>query len=278
MEQININKKLLTVAANFLNNTSGWSADISSHINYRVNDSILTDGFKLLSIPNTLPIIADSEKSLALSPIFNWYFYKTYTTKHCIIEADLDHHEYRAMLDNDLIAASDFRPDFPDCDRVMSNFTYNLTMHIKNPVGIYNRLATIQKAIKDFNAKQKTKKQSLYNSEKAIVVFSTYYEDGYTFIRDEIFLDDSEFDFAISNQVRDLLCLIDYSLPKACGIDDTFKAGFNFNKLASCFDAIKRVADTKTFNLDVSFDTTKLTPIKLTLDNGAWCILMPIKL
>ena len=278
MEKITLNKKLVTLASKFFRNTSVYTADVSSHINYRVADSILTDGYKLLSIPNTLPIIADNAKSLALSPIFNWYFYKTYTTKHCIIEADLEHHCYRAVLDNDLIAAADFRTNFPDCDRVLSDYSYNLNMHIENPVGIYNQLATIQAAIKDFNAKQKLKKQPLYNSEQTKVVFSTYYEGGYTFVKAEVGLSDIEFDFALTNQLRESLCLIDYSLPKTCGIDDTFRAGFNFNKLASCFDVIKRVADSKYFNLDISFDTSNSAPIKLTLDNGAWCILIPIKL
>ena len=181
-------------------------------------------------------------------------------------------------MDNDLIAGADFRQEFPDCNHVMSKYTYNLTMQIQNSIGIYNRLATIQSAIKEFNAKHKLKKIPLYDSKMAKIIFNTYCEDGHTFIKADVDLSDNDLNFVLTDQVRESLCLIDYALPRHSSIDDTFRAGFNFNKLVSCFDAIKRIADSKIFSLDISFDTSKIAPIKLTLANGAWCILMPIKL
>lgn len=270
MKQIKIDKQLINLANKFLKSTNN---DVAKHINYREQDSILTDGYRLLSIPNSLPIIANNKEVLATLPVFNWDFYKRYSGKKCIIEADTEQRCYRAVLDNELIAKVDFRTDYPDCDRAMSYYSYNLAMRIDNPVAIYDRLKTIQTTIKEFNSKQRVKKQSLYNSDNAQVIFNTYYEEGFTFIKAEVDLADTY----LTNQVRDSLCLLDYSLPKNYGVQDTYRAVFNLNKLISCFDAIKQVAASRSFNLSISFDTSKTAPFKLAIDNGAWCILMPVR-
>lgn len=268
--QINIDKKLINLANQFLKPTNN---DVAKHLNYREQDSILTDGYRLLSIPNSLPIIETNKEVLATLPVFNWDFYKRYSGKKCIIEADTEQRCYRAMLDNELIAKVDFRTDYPECDRAMSYYSFNLAMRIDNPVAIYDRLKTIQTTIKEFNSKQRVKKQSLYNSDNAQVIFTASYEGGCTFIRAEVDLIDA----VLNDRVKDSLLLFKGALPKNYGVQDTYRVVFNLNKLISCFDAIKQVAASRSFTINISFDTSKTAPFKLSIDSGAWCILMPIR-
>lgn len=266
--QINIDKQLINLANRFLKPTN----DVSHYINYREHDSFLTDGHKLLAIPNSYPMIANSKESLAVTPIFNWVFYKKYSAKKCTIEVDTKLRCYQAVLDNELIASADVGTHYPDCDSVLSYYNYNLDFTIGIPAGIYSRLDIIQSAIKEYNAKQKVKQQPLYNLDNATVVFNTYYEDGFTYIRAEADLADD----VLTDQVKDSLCVLKGTVPKDFCIKETYRGEFNLFRLSSCLDALERLAGSNSFNLNISFDTNKTTaPIKLSLDSGAWCILMP---
>lgn len=276
MTKITINKNLITLASKFTKHTktsNGYNAELSKHIHYCEHDTVITDSCKLLSIPNTLPIISENADSLAVVPIFNWYFYKKYIGKKCSIEVNLDRECYYAMLDHYIIASTVLKPTYPDCSRVLAGYNFDLNITIDDPTSIYSKLTAIQKTIKEFNAQQKLKKLPVYDIENARVVFS--YQSGC--IQADVVLDD-DCNACVANKIKESMRLIDYTLPKSSNVDDTFKVGYKLNYLLDCFEALKHLADNKTFNLNISFDTSKrkFSMIKLSLDSGVWCISAPV--
>lgn len=278
--KLNITKDLLSVLSTFSKTASGFYLEVESHLKYDVDKpySYITDGYRLLALPNMLPIIDNNRESLAVSPIFNWAFYKKY--KDCSVTVDDD--AYRVYLDDAFIASMHLRPNYPDCSRVLDGSTYDLKLLYLNPLSIYTRLDTINKTIKEFNRIQKLKGLPQYTKKdlkNARVIFSSYVEDGHTFIKAAVDLQDADLEFALSKELGDNLTILDYSLPKGDTVSD-FKRGFYYLQLVDCFLTMRKLSGTKyDFRLAIEFDNdNKLAPVKLTLANGAYCILMPIKL
>ena len=177
--KITLTKNLLSLCNNFTKDTHDFPCSQQVFCDLKREKTTITDGFKLLSIPNNLPIIQENLEAFKTIPsnIINHAFISKY--KKLNIGYDIETNNYLAAFDEafeDCTISFEDTAKYPNVEKLKDIFlpyTIAFDIPIKNTLEHHSTidyLKTEVANIKDYLAKQKLKKEPVGWNIKAVYV------------------------------------------------------------------------------------------------------------
>lgn len=268
-----LTKNLLSICSNFTKDKHDFPCSKQIFCDLKNEKTTITDGFKLLSIPNNLPIIQENLETFKTIPsnIINHAFISKY--KKLNIGYDTETNNYLASFDDnfeDCAISYEDTAKYPNVEKLKDIFlpyTIEFTVPIKTTLEHHSAIDYLKAeltTIKDYLAKQKLKKEPVSWDIKDVYIEISSKDGeiiGKTACKKAIDCNDL---FG-----KDVI----YGYIKDC---PNFTKGYPLTQLLNTLVVLTKLdnAPKATFLLNPAINTA----INITMPNSSEALIMPIKL